>query len=73
MTSLIPRRHFLATLGATVASLGPAKLLGAELAKDNIQLGMMLQGGSAAELQQKAKAIADPLVHNVKKIMGLMV
>jgi sugar phosphate isomerase/epimerase len=58
MTSLISRRHFLSTLGATVVGLGVTKLIGAEAPKDNIRLGMMLQGGSAAELQEKAKAIA---------------
>jgi len=58
MTSLISRRHFLSTLGATVASIGATKLIGAETAKDNIRLAMMLQGSTAAELQEKAKAIA---------------
>lgn len=54
----ISRRHFLGAVGATAASLGAAKLFGAEPPQDNIRLGMMLQGGSAAELQEKAKAIA---------------
>jgi len=56
--STISRRRFLGALGATAAGLGAAKLLGAEPAKDNIRLGMMLQGGSALELQEKARAIA---------------
>jgi sugar phosphate isomerase/epimerase len=45
-------------MGATIAGFGATKLLGAESRKDNIRLGMMLQGGTAAELQEKAKAIA---------------
>ncbi|MGO8930086.1 MAG: sugar phosphate isomerase/epimerase family protein [Limisphaerales bacterium] len=57
-TSTISRRHFLSAVGASVAGFGAAKLLGAEPPKDNICLGMMLQGGSAAELQEKARAIA---------------
>ncbi|MGO9199309.1 MAG: sugar phosphate isomerase/epimerase family protein [Limisphaerales bacterium] len=56
--STISRRRFLGAVGATAAGLGAAKLLGAEPAKDNIRLGMMLQGGSALELQEKARAIA---------------
>ena len=54
----IPRRQFLGAVGAAVASVGTKALFAAQPAKDNIRLGMMLQGGSAAELQQKAKAIA---------------
>ncbi|MHC1769170.1 MAG: sugar phosphate isomerase/epimerase family protein [Verrucomicrobiia bacterium] len=54
--STLSRRHFLTTLGATVAGMGTAAVCGAP--PDNIRLGMMLQGGSAAELHQKAKAIA---------------
>jgi sugar phosphate isomerase/epimerase len=57
-TSTISRRHFLGAVGATVAGFGAAKFFGAEPPKDNIRLGMMLQGGSAAELQEKARAIA---------------
>jgi sugar phosphate isomerase/epimerase len=57
-TSTISRRHFLGAVGATVAGCGAAKLLGAQPPKDTIRLGMMLQGGSAAELQEKARAIA---------------
>jgi sugar phosphate isomerase/epimerase len=56
-TSTISRRHFVGAIGTAVAGFGAAQLLGAELPKDNIHLGMMLQGGSAAELQAKAKAI----------------
>ena len=55
---MISRRHFLGAVGATVAGFGATKLFGAERPKDNIRLGMMLQGGSAAELQEKARAIA---------------
>src|SRR5690242_2078792 len=57
-SSTISRRDFLGALGTTFATLGPATLLGAQPPGDNIQLGMMLQGGSADEWQQKAKAIA---------------
>ncbi|MFI5378324.1 MAG: sugar phosphate isomerase/epimerase family protein [Tepidisphaerales bacterium] len=56
--SAISRRHLLGAVGAIVAGFGTAELFGAEAAKDNIHLGMMLQGGSAAELQEKARAIA---------------
>ena len=55
---MISRRNFLGAVGATVAGFGSVNLSGAEPAKDNIRLGMMLQGNSAAELQTKAKAIA---------------
>ena len=55
---MISRRRFLGTLGTTAAGLRAAKLFGGETAKDNIRLGMMLQGPSAAELQKNAKAIA---------------
>lgn len=59
MNWTISRRHFLAGAGATaVAASGLAELLASEPPKDNIRLGMMLQGGSAAELREKAKAIA---------------
>ena len=59
MNSTISRRHFLGTMGATaVAAGGLPKLLAGEPAKDNIRLGMMLQGDSAADLQEKAKRIA---------------
>ena len=59
MNPLISRRHFLGTIGATaVAAGGLRELFATEPAKDNIRLGMMLQGGSAADLNEKAKAIA---------------
>ena len=54
----VSRRHFLGLLGAAAAGLGTTGLPGAQPPQDNLQLGMMLQGGSAAELQQRAKAIA---------------
>jgi sugar phosphate isomerase/epimerase len=54
----ISRRSFLGSLGATAVCLGAPNLFGAEPAPDTIRLGMMLQGGSAAELQAKARAIA---------------
>jgi len=56
--AIISRRHFLGGVGAAVAGLSTANLFGADTARDNIRLGMMLQGGSAAELQKAAKAIA---------------
>jgi sugar phosphate isomerase/epimerase len=56
---MISRRHFLGAVGATaVAASGLTKLPASEPSKDNIRLGMMLQGGSAADLHEKAKAIA---------------
>jgi sugar phosphate isomerase/epimerase len=54
----ISRRQFINALGAAVASFAPTKLIAAQSRKENIRLGMMLQAGSAAELQEKAKAIA---------------
>ena len=57
-TSTLSRRHFLGTVGTGIAGIGATNLFGAELQKDNIRLGMMLQGGSAAELQARAKAVA---------------
>ena len=55
----ISRRCFLGAIGATaVAAGGLTKVPASGPAKDNIRLGMMLQGGSAAELGEKAKAIA---------------
>ena len=54
----ISRRHFLGALGATIASVGPVKLLAAQALKENIRLGMMLGGGSNAELQANAATIA---------------
>jgi sugar phosphate isomerase/epimerase len=59
MNSTISRRRFLGTVGATAAAAGGlARALADEPAKDNIRLGMMLQGGSAADLREKAQAIA---------------
>jgi len=59
MNSTISRRHFLGTVGATaVAAGGLPSLLANEPTKDNIRLGMMLQGGSTAYLQEQAKRIA---------------
>jgi sugar phosphate isomerase/epimerase len=54
----ISRRRFLACVGTSVAGLGLTSGMGAEVPHDNIHLGMMLQGGSAEELQKKAAAIA---------------
>ena len=56
--SMISRRRFLGACGSSLVGLGAARLLGAEPMKDSIRLGMMLQGGSVAELQEKAGAIA---------------
>jgi hypothetical protein len=59
MNSMISRRNFLGAMGATaVAASGLTKLPASEPSKDNIRMGMMLQGGSAADLHEKAKAIA---------------
>ncbi|MGA2255497.1 MAG: TIM barrel protein [Thermoguttaceae bacterium] len=59
MNSMISRRRFLGTMGATaVAAGGLSNLFAGEPAKDNIRLGMMLQGDSAADLQEKARRIA---------------
>jgi len=55
----ISRRRFLGTIGATAAAGGASSLFAEEPAKDNIRLGMMLQGDSAADLSEKAKAVAD--------------
>jgi sugar phosphate isomerase/epimerase len=57
-SSTFSRRLFLGTLAATVAGFRGTAVLGAQKPTDNIRLGMMLQGGSAAELQAKAQAIA---------------
>jgi sugar phosphate isomerase/epimerase len=57
-TSSLSRRRFFSAVGATVAGFGATTLFGAQPANANIRLGMMLQGGSAAELQEGAKAIA---------------
>lgn len=59
MNSMISRRNFLGSVGGAAATAGGLMgLLADEPAKDNIRLGMMLQGGSAAELGEQAKAIA---------------
>jgi sugar phosphate isomerase/epimerase len=59
MQSELSRRHFLGTIGASaVVAGGVSKLLADAPAKDNIRLGMMLQGDSAADLQEKARHIA---------------
>lgn len=59
MTSTTSRRHFLKTIGATAVAAGRLQeLFAEEPVKDNIRLGMILQGGSAADLHEKAKAIA---------------
>ena len=59
MNATISRRHFLETIGTTaIAAGGFSKLLANGPAKDNIHLGMMLQGESATYLEEKAKAIA---------------
>jgi len=57
-TSTISRRRFLGACGSSLVGLGAARLLGTEPLKDSIRLGMMLQGGSVAELREKAGAIA---------------
>jgi sugar phosphate isomerase/epimerase len=57
-TSTLSRRRFLSAFGASLVGFDAARLFGAEPMKDNIRLGMMLQGGSIAELQEKAGAIA---------------
>jgi sugar phosphate isomerase/epimerase len=58
ITSTISRRQFLSAVGAATAGLGAAQVLGAPAPRDRIHLGTMLQGGSAAELQSRAKIIA---------------
>jgi hypothetical protein len=52
------RRHFLGALGATLASFGPVELLAAQSSNRNIRFGMMLGGGTGAELQANARLIA---------------
>jgi len=58
MNAMISRRHFLAAAGATAAGIITRQSSALERANDNIQLGMMLQGASAAELQARAQDIA---------------
>jgi sugar phosphate isomerase/epimerase len=55
---LTSRRQFIGALGTTVAGFRVTSLWGAEPANANLRLGAMLQGGSAAELIERAKAIA---------------
>jgi len=60
MNSMISRRCFLRTIGATAAAAGGLpELLASVPADGNIRLGMMLQGNSAADLYEKAKKIAE--------------
>jgi sugar phosphate isomerase/epimerase len=47
-----------ASAGAMIAGVAGEDVLGAERGRDTIRLGMMLQGGSAAELHEKAKDVA---------------
>ena len=59
MNSMTSRRHFLGAIAATaVGADGFTRLLASEPAQDSIHLGMMLQGGSAADLQEQAGRIA---------------
>jgi len=58
ITPIVSRRHFLGAVGATVAGLSARTLPASQPARDNIRLGMMLQGTSVAELQENAKTIA---------------
>jgi sugar phosphate isomerase/epimerase len=59
MTLAVSRRRFLETVGAGAIAAAGLPAMGADKpASDNIHLGMMLQGDSAADLQEKAKAIA---------------
>lgn len=58
MHSTVSRRRFLGNVGVAVATFGAGRRLAAEPASQNVRLGMMLQGASAAELEQRAKAIA---------------
>ena len=55
---MISRRHFLGTVGTAAAGFSTRGLPAADITPDNIRLGMMLQGASAVELQEIAKAIA---------------
>ncbi len=67
MNWMISRRHFLAGAGATAFVASRLRgLLAGEPARDNIRLGMMLQGGSADELSKKAKALAAVGFHRVQ-------
>lgn len=57
-TSLLSRRQFLGAAGALAAGIGVNDLCGAGPVQNNLRLGVMLQGASAAELQGKAHVIA---------------
>ena len=58
MNSTISRRHSLGTMGATtVPATWLSKVFAGEPAKDNIRLGIMLQGDSASDFQEKAERI----------------
>ena len=58
MTSTISRRIFLTAAAAGACGLGTRNLLAADTLEDKLRLGMMLQGNSVKDLQEKAKAIA---------------
>ena len=59
MNSMTSRRHFLGAIAATAVGADRfTRLLAGEPAKDNLRLGMMLQGGSTADLQEQAGKIA---------------
>jgi hypothetical protein len=74
MNSTISRRHFLGTMGTTAVAAGELpRLLAGEPARDNIRLGMMLQGDSAADLQEKAKRIAAVGFQRVQVTNGTVV
>lgn len=57
------RRHFLGTIAASIAA---SRFIEAATAKDNIRLGVMLQGASLANLCKNAKAIADAGFNSVQ-------
>lgn len=52
------RRSFIQTAGLAVAALPQIRVLGAAPMADPVQLGMMLQGNSVADLKERARAIA---------------
>jgi len=57
-TTMFSRREFLGAIASTAAALQTNTGRAAQPEKDAIQLGMMLQGSSVTELQERAKAIA---------------